>query len=295
MRIYFWLLISCCFLFFSCEKEIPFPDKIISPTLVANAFMTPDSVWQLRLSKSAPIDSVINFEYVTNAEASIKNLATNKLIQLTHQENGTYLAQESLPEIGQAYQLVAKVPDFPTITATSVIPKSFDALYLKSQKSVYQKEANYLFDLLIVDNKAESNYYLFEVQYLVETQTDKILENATLFSFDSNSENETIVIDHFKLKRSFLTDENFNGQNYITQIGATSSLLENLSSEVHLKAIISIKSITEEGYSYFKSIERFENADNEIFTEPLSVFSKIENGFGIFAGYTEQRIEIILQ
>lgn len=295
MRIILFLIITFCFLVLSCEKEIPFPEVTTPPALVANAFITPDSTWQISLSKSTSIDTSISFETVKNGTVTIENLTTNQVIQLTHQENGIYTANTFLPKQEQKYQLFAEAPDFLPITATSAIPKAFSVQFLKSKKSFFKKEPNYLFDLSIKDNEEEINFYLIEVQYLIENQSQRILEHASVFSFDSNSSNESIVADHSKFKRSFLIDENFNGQNYTTQIGATSFILENISPEDHLKAILSIKSITEDGYLYFKSLEGFENLDAGLFSEPLSVYSKIENGFGIFAGYTEQRLEIILQ
>ncbi len=295
MRINFFLALSFFFVVLSCEKDIPFPEVSTPPVLVANALITPDSIWQINLSKSMPIDSSINFETVVTGTVTIENLTTNQLIQLAHRGNGIYSANSFLPEQGHMYQLSAQAPNFLTITATSAIPKAFSVQYLKGEKSFFKKEANYLLDLAIKDNEEEANFYLIEAQYLLENQNHSILENATVFSFDSNSSNESIVADHSNFKRSFLTDENFNGQNYTTQIGATSALLENLSPEDHLTAIISVKSITQDGYEYYKSLTRFENLEEGIFTEPLSVFSKIENGYGIFAGYTEQRLEIILQ
>lgn len=295
MRLIHWLSIGCSFLFLSCERAIPFPEIEAAPVLVVNAFFTPNTTWQVALSQSSPIDSMVNFTSILNGQVNILDLTANQIIRLTHQGNGIYTAPTPSPKANHTYQLTASANGFTEVQATTPIPSIFQVQLNKSQAATYQNQANYLFDLSIIDNPMEKNFYLIDVQYILETPTQILIEKARHFSFDPNTDNEAIAIDYQNLKRSYLPDENFNGQTYTTQIGASSPLLETRTNSDILKAIISIKSIDKIGYLYLKSIARFENVDSEIFTEPPGVFSKIENGFGVFAGYTAQQIKVILQ
>jgi len=294
MRLTHWLSIFCSFLLLSCERTIPFPEMETAPLLVVNAFITPDTTWQVTLSQSSPIDSMVTFIPVLNGQVNILDLTTNQTIALSHQKKGLYIAPTPLPQVNHTYQLTASANGFSEASATTTIPSTPQVQLNKYRASTFQNQANYLFDLSIDDNPGAINFYLIEIQYILETPTQLLTENATHFSFDSNSDNETIVVDHQNLKRSYLTDENFNGATYTTQIGASSPLLKMRTNTDILKAVISIKSINEAGYLYLKSVERFENVEDQIFAEPPSVCSKIENGLGIFAGYSVQQIEVVL-
>ena len=54
----------------------------------------------------------------------------------------------------------------------------------------------------------------------------------------------------------------------------------------NLKAYFKLSTISEEYYLYGKSyVEQSEAIDFSLFVEPVSVFSNINNGYGIFAGY----------
>lgn len=293
MRLTHWLSIFCSFLLLTCERAIPFPEMETAPVLVVNSFFTPSSTWQVTLSQSSPLDSMVTFTPIIDGQVNILDLTTNQTIVLSHQKEGFYSTTTSLPQVNHTYQLSANADGFTSVSATTTIPPTPQMQLNRYQASSFQNQANYLFDLSIDDNPSEINFYFIEVQYILETPTQILSEKATHFSFDPNSDNEAVSIDHQNLKRSYLTDENFNGVTYTTQIGASSPLLKRRTNADVLKAIISIKSINEAGYLYFKSIERFETG-GELFSEPPSVFSEIENGLGIFAGYSIHRIEVVL-
>ncbi len=46
------------------------------------------------------------------------------------------------------------------------------------------------------------------------------------------------------------------------------------------------------GYLYRRSIDDYENAQGDPFAEPVQVYSNIENGYGIFAGFSKSTYEI---
>ena len=97
------------------------------------------------------------------------------------------------------------------------------------------------------------------------------------------------------LKQSYLPDINFNGQAYRTEIGASSLFLNQLAELGQLTALIKIKSISSEGYQHAKTVEEFEFSDSFSSSERVKIFSNIENGLGVFAGYVEQRLEVRLK
>lgn len=295
MNITYRFFLFVCLIFFACEKSIPFPEAETPPILVANSLFTKDAIWTVQLSQSVAIDSTVKFDFIPNGQIEIKNLSNNAATTLTHQSNGIYTSDALLPASETEYELTVEVADFSTIQASSSIPKNFVVQLQNFQASEYLKQPNYLFDIEIIDDPTTPNFYLIQVHYVLKRNGQLFKEQARHFSFDANSDNETVVLDHSNLKQSYLPDTNFNGQTYTSQIGAASPLLGDVNIGDELTAFISVYSISEAGYLYEKSVERFENTAEEIFAEPLGVFSNINNGLGIFAGYVEQRLEIRLQ
>ena len=295
MKITYWFFIFFFLSLIACERPIPFPEPNTPSVLVANALFTKDSIWRVQLSQSVAIDSIISFNFIPNGHIEIKNLNNDLSILLKHQENGIYTSDTSLPTSAVPYELTAQADGFQSIQAISVVPKDFIINVKNFQRSEYLKQPNYLFDLEIKDDPLTANFYLIQVQYALKKEEELFYEKARHFSFDINSDNEMVVLDHSALKQSYLSDANFNGQSYTSQIGAASSLLSTVDLADELTAFISVYSISKAGYRYEKSVERFENVDNEIFAEPLGAFSNINNGLGIFAGYLEQRLEVRLQ
>jgi len=295
MRITYYFFIFFIFSILACERSIPFPETNTPSVLVANSLFTKDSIWTVQLSQSVAIDSAVNFNFIPNGQIEIKNLDNNLSTLLKHQEDGIYTSAAFLPTSEATYELSAQADGFQSIQAINTLPKDFVINLKKFQRSEYLKQPNYLFDIEIKDEPNTANFYLIQIQYTLKKEGELFYEKARHFSFDINSDNETVVVDHAALKQSYLSDANFNGQTYTSQIGAASSLLSMIELADELTAFISVYSISEAGYLYEKSVERFENAENELFVEPFGVFSNINNGLGIFAGYLEQRLEVRLQ
>lgn len=291
MNVTSWWLLACSLLLLACEKSLPFPEAS-SSVLVANAIVSADTLWQVQLTQSAALGKKINFPVIDNGQVIIKDLTQGTSIELIPQGNGIYTSESQLPKINTAYQLKAMAEGYPTIQATNMVPDKFNVKLNSFVASTYQQRSNYIFDFTIEDAQSIDNFYLIKITYQVNINGLSSTESAGHFSFDPNSENEQIISNHIGLKQSYLPDHNFNGQNYTTQIGASSPLLEQIDFADKVIATISIKSISTAGYQYEQSVEQFENIEETLFSDPIGVFSNIENGLGIFAGYTEQKIII---
>lgn len=282
-------------LIIACDVSIPLPETEVEQVIVANAFFSPDSTWQVQLTKSFALSQADKVEYVSSGVVEILDVANNQTLKLAHQQNGLYTAKELHPIANKKYHLIAQVDGFETIQATNQTPLPFTASVNNSSFINFRNRAGFLFDLEIVDNPAVDNFYLIAVTYLVEKKDSLFTEKAGHFSLDTNSDNELVEIDHTALQQSYLPDTNFNGETYSTQVGASNLLLKDLVEIDHLTAIITIKSISLEGYQHVKTVETFEFSDSFSSPEPVEIFSNIENGFGVFAGFVTQRIEVKLK
>lgn len=293
--------INCCLLVFyvllvtACDISIPLPEKEVEQVVVANALFSPDSIWQVQLTKSFALYQAGQVEFIANARVEVRDIDQGISTKLRHQRNGIYTTEEGAPIANNKYELIAQVEELKSIRAINQIPTPFTATVENYRFTNYRNLPSYLFQLKIEDTTQEANFYLVEVTYLIEKKDGLFTEKATHFSLDPNSDNESVTIDHIALKQSYLRDANFDGQAYLTEIGASSFMFNQLTDIEQVTAIISIKSISQEGYQHAKTVEEFEKSDSFSSPESINIFSNIDNGFGVFAGFTEQRIEVKLK
>ena len=295
MKLTIWLLVFGLLGVVACDIAIPLPTVEAEQVIVANSFFRPDSIWQVQLTKSFALYESDKIEFINNAFVEILDKNTGSAITLHHHQNGLYMADQSYPLQNTNYLLSVEAMDLPPIQSSNAIPSSFNVNIKTHQFSEIRNLPSFLYKIELVDNPAEKNFYLIEVTYLLTIQDNLHTQKAGHFSFDPNSDNETVEIDHTNLRQSYLSDLHFNGETYLTEVGANSLLLRRLTEASNATAIIRIKSTSYEGYEHAKTTEELENGGSFSSPEPIKVFSNIEGGFGLFAGFTEQRFEITLK
>lgn len=295
MPIIRWLSIICLIIFTNCDREIPLPNLEVEPVMVADFTFNPDAIWQLYLTQSTTLVNADTLLFIPDAEVIVENLKTGEKISLGYDGNGFYSAKNTFPLSNTPYSFTASANGLHTITAQSQSPLPFSIELNGFSTFQYRGRDNYQFEFTINDNPTEDNFYLIEIQYNLLINDTLHTAKAGHFSQDSNSDNERIEIDHDSLNQSYLLDHTFNGQAYTTEVSGNSYLLKELPKASSAHAIISIKSINRAGYDYAKSIESFLINVESLVLEPDAILSNIENGLGVFAGFTEQRIEVQLK
>lgn len=112
-------------------------------------------------------------------------------------------------------------------------------------------------------------------------------------------ENESKVI-HGRV----FDNSKFKGQTYNFTINSTipegnnssyswwKGELEMEGVEVPPQFIVELEAISPELYKYFKSLERYRRFTDDEFSEPVQIYSNVQNGWGIFGSLSSQRIII---
>ncbi len=298
-NIIIYLLVSL--VLFSCEKtiQIDIPDN--GRKLVVNSFFGADSVLMVSLTESRYIlDNKYNFDKIADAE--IRLYEGDKYIEsLQMQEDSTYFGNYIL-KANNIYKIEVNSGEFPQLTAESLLPEKTEILELSAENTKDEEGYDALgFTLTFKDNPEEDNYYFVEVyQRYVDHYTDYETGNDTvyvyydqiyLYSFDPNT------LDEWGLGEGLLlNDELFNGEKYSLKFFGYGGYyayeydeygnpVENTESDVSF--YVYLKSVSKEFYLYYKSLAKHFEAQDEFFMEPVQVYNNIENGFGVFAGYSE--------
>jgi len=259
------ILISCN------EKEITINLDKHENKLVVNSLLAPSDSVKVNISKSISVLENDTVNYIENAE--VQFYCQNKLVNtMNYLGSGMYYLNTSITT-GNEYSIIVDVSDFETITANSVIPGPSQILSVDT----ISIDDEYLYCEIELRNDLTSlNYYLLEVE-----------SKYPLLNSDSTLTNQVDIINsELIIENGDLGEELerlvFTGEVLQDSVYALGFILdkETLKSGAHSSNTLYIhfKKISEEYYLYVKSYYASESKQDE-------VYSNVENGYGIFAGY----------
>lgn len=285
-------LILLTFLF-SCSKEIDIPFDEGYQKMVLNSLFSPNEPISINISTSMNI---------------LANSESNQLFQKKYNlyENDSLIFSKTtlsdnisgpFPSEGKIYRITVETEEYGNIVAIDTCPKKVLITEAKIEMPIGFDEfgmpisqANITFE----DPVNECNYYELiiyqkqgdEIVYCTElSSNDEIIINegdsdylpTTIFFSDKIKNGETITL-HIKLNLSFIQE---NGE-----------YLPN-------ETFVILRSISQNYYSYRKYWTRHFYNQNKLgdpldvlfLGEPIEMYTNIENGFGIFAGYSEHIVQ----
>lgn len=286
--------------FSSCSKELEIALPPIKIMPVVNCIFTPGKPFMVALElPSLPTDTTITF--ITNAEVTVfGDNGTSYL--LAHLEKGKYSNPAAVAEAGVSYKLKAKTDNYPLVSAEDKIPLTNTRIENYSIKkrddddpingSSEGKEHSYYnialsiasdpsvkdyMGVSVVENRINARYSNGTVSYEVEENKyrqgyiksdDLVITTEGLGSFDDQS-------------TLFFRDHLFKADKEIVNVKVFTQFAK--------KFWVRFYTFSPSCYQYLKTWNIHDNTRSfdfwEIY-EPLSVFSNIENGYGIFAGYS---------
>lgn len=287
MKAYNILLAISSFLLFSCdlyklENEVHKGLVQEESKLVIISFIAPQDTMVLAIiAKSFPIYGKINFDreselrHVKDAEVIISNgTVSKKLIEMLFEDNNEYynndyyyygIPSSEFPIVaGESYTITATTPDGLRATAHCTIPmmkSNVDNYELKTSINEWGGE---MLNLIVSwkDIVQAENFYriIANIDYTITDIPDTIIHQKVYF-YDFS-----IYIDHNR-DGEILKEK---GNTYIYQEYLDSLTIQLFTTDYHY-------------YQYHTSIENYESGNP--FAEPSRIYSNVENGYGVFAGY----------
>ncbi|NOZ45269.1 MAG: DUF4249 domain-containing protein [Chlorobi bacterium] len=285
-----------------CEKvlDIDIPDN--DRKIVVNGLLNTDSLITVNISKSLNILDSKNIKFLDDAE--VKLYRNNVFIEyLTNAGNGNFKSSITKPVNGEKYKIEVSEGNIQTAFSETVIPSSLigeitidTTTNYVSENQFYSHESlecTVSFD----DPPNEDNYYWFYLTGLYENFiwdsenfNDSVVYSRTNLYFESNDP----IIDSWisSGKNGFVfSDELFKGKTIKFIINLDKGMFYGVDTNIlHFNVNI----ITKDFYLYAITHDKHLDAMNNPFTEPVQVYTNIENGYGIFASYTTKRDSIML-
>lgn len=275
----------------SCEKEIPLDDEEKAPRIVVNGIFSANDTIRIHLSESRNVLFDGELPNLLAAEAKLLDENDNVLGSFVHEGNGIYVLNSVLPTAGNVYKITVSSLSFTPVSSSTSAPAPLTTAQIDTTRT--GDEMNY--ELTFQDNASEANYYAISIRkisfYIDDFTGDTIYYEDIYFcsseiivqngSADANGERCNSIM--------LFSDASFNGQsvsfsasNYIGEYEDTTYV------------VATISSVSEDFYKYNITLANYEATQGSPFAQPVQVYSNIENGFGIFGGYSSYSDTLII-
>ena len=270
--------------FSSCEKPIVFTQEVKEPKLVINSFFNPDSTWVVYLSHSLTVIEKGELKPVDNATVKLfeNDVFAGNLVLV---KNGKYVSTTK-PFDNKTYRIEAEATGYKNASAKSSIPaESIQILSIDTSRVNIFDEGYLKFKIEVSDVGEEIHYYGIRLLGYQQGFLSKV---------------------YFRSADPILNV----GSDYVNSASFTNELFTNTAATIELSAdvlmydgngfvfdsiILIIETFSEEAYLYNRSFQAYEIAFDDFFSEPVQVFSNINNGYGIFGGLRSQEYTMDLQ
>lgn len=284
------------FSLFSCSEKIELDIPDSEPQIVVFSLMKPDSLINVRLSMTLPMLSIEPFAIVTNAEVQ---LLANGIFIENLQLIGDSIYKSSIPAQAEVnYEIYIDVPGFEQIHASATIPELVNIttgiiepdVNYNHQMAHYESEVEISFyDPPNIDNYYQVSFYSHSTSYYNEVwfmhSKDPIIINEGDLQFYTGISS---------IKSLVFSDKLLNEQTDVR-------FLIYLFFRDSVDPFVIFRSINRDYYKFHKSqirqafnlnIGRFDAINMFLVNNPNDLYSNIENGIGIFAGYSETHFEL---
>lgn len=274
--IFLLLLVSCTKII---EIDLPdAPDK-----LVVNCFFSTGNKFLVHISHS---QNILDEDTSIIANADIE-LYSNDDYQgnLTYINDGFYSHDTILARPGNKYKIIVTAPGYDMVYAEDTAPDAstldsvfYDPIPYPDTEGSFSRKIQ----LFLNDSNSGTDFYEVIIQCFDDEGKYSIIRLL--------GDNEKVIMnegdEEFYSGICIFSDELINGIKYRLKLKTRSWEIEN-------KKTLHLLSISENLYKYRKSWIRHSSAQYPDITnpiEPVTLFSNVKGGYGIFAGYSETSV-----
>lgn len=301
IKVKIWALLALpLFLASTCEKPVTFKVDPPAPDLLVSSNFQDQSAIQVEVSKvTYDAFGIGQKEFIKDALVGIyenDNLLEELAVVYPNTPRGQalYTSSDIVPAIGKEYLIQVEVEGFKMVTARSIIPARVDIrdFAIGPVEITQAQETNlvfYNFPVYIAydDPAGEKNYYHLKIaQEIVEfsiIEGDTLPNRAFRRNINFSSDLDDNFVNAYFAGGVLLQDDPFGGQYGFDMNIAINPAFQKLG-----RLFVELRTVSEEYYRFHNSLDRIEQQGGNTggFQESVIPYDNIENGSGIFAGYT---------
>lgn len=280
----------------NCTKEVPFNGDETAASLVVDAVIENDSVFEIKLERSVFfLDKVDNRKITSDAVLTLFDLTNDVAYEITtpEEENRYIFPTTVKPET--EYKLEISHPDFETVESTIRTVKTIPMLSCDTSTFIHEPwgHRELKISLSWQDPPEEENFYMVVVR-----QTQEVIEEWQMavqnlsFTTDDLDMIQPEVFEIFEdqyatYQVALFNDLSFNGGVKTFDFEIVHPFhFGNPGNSQERKVEVKLISVSKDFFKYWLDVKTFENLEE--FSEPLQIHTNIQNGFGIFGslGYS---------
>jgi hypothetical protein len=285
----------------ACETFDPAPANEKAP-FVLNCFFNADSAIILNLCEYMPFqDSLDPLELIKPVkDAEVKLLKEGSSMGAfsyvfddsiaTKMVDHYKLENTSLLE-GQKYLVEVSLSDQTKISASDILPQKVSVI---SVDTTTETDENNTFlklrcSIRFRDPGGQKNYYSISA---IETHYDQSMIGRELFPVVVKSDDPLIegTMEYGIWMYCYFSDLLIDNK----EVVVTCDFKLYLSYRDTNYIDIQLNSLSENYYLYTRSVDQYLQSLDNFYSEPVQIFSNIENGYGIFAGFSRSTYRIYL-
>lgn len=292
-------LVSCQDFFI---KELDIPRQELDNQLVIHGFISDqDTSLYFKISNNFSLDKDLTAADSLIAGARVYIFQNGDLLADFGQNNkGEY--RYDIPE-GQTfppgnYRVEVHHPDYDIAVVETEMPS-----IVVPESVVFTKDGGFagpngqnkldLIEVSFTDPADEENYYEFQVNQILVDYEILIFPGDTIILETRYPDNYFTPDTNFEQGVSgfLLSDKTFNGQTYSFQIMLPADEeIENIPLD---KLKVTWNSISKDHYEYAKSLLQYQRSNGfGLFSDPVAVFSNVENGLGIISFRSKRIVNV---
>jgi len=294
----FILFCGIIFLNATCERslDLQIPEPKQKLVVIGNFSQTQDL--KIQVSKSGFILDRDANNFLINANVRI--FQEEKFIEkltLVRPKNAIpfYSATRFRPLVGKKYEIRVNATGFDAVEGCSSIPQSvplnqaaLEYLAIHNLEDGNTKRFSFNLKLAFDDPAFQENYYHLKVYQQFEQFT--VLRNDTVVVGNQRRELQfsPSLNDNFEIANYnggvLLSDGGFDGQQRSFDLPLTVDVASDR--ELPGKILVELRSVSPEYFAFYASVSKQQSSPEFPLAEPVSIANNIENGIGVFAGYS---------
>ena len=299
--------------FSACEQVIEPDLPEHTPRLVVHSLFTSDGGWSAHVGHSTGILDLLPYVERVVADADVRLLAgegdwrsRERVVgELSFDEAArVYVLEDGDLQAGETYSLQVSAPGFETIRATDTVPALVPTTLRPGARGEFSIE------LQLQDPPGEANYYQISL-YQVFTgrgarRVEGFLSTRDPSIMADNSFDEPFEEATFEGQAPYFRDTLFDGQTHEIELTYTGDWVERVGTIIReeeeddlehpgFTAFLQVLYISEAYYKYLETTRLHDDTRDNPFAEPLNVYGNVENGYGIFAGYSSRTFELSIE
>ena len=309
MKIYkiYLLAVSLIFSMSACQdffiKELDIPRQDLDRQLVVHSFISDlDTSLYFKVARNFDLDQSFEEPESLVPGATIRIFRGSELMyELESQADSNYRMDlsQAFGYSNENFRIEVSHPDFETaIVETSMPP------FIMPESIKFTKDGGFAnpnsedrldrIQITINDPADEENYYEFQIQQVL-IDFEEIIFGEDTFRIETRYPENYFTPDaNFDQGVSgfLLSDQLFNGQSYTFQVMLDSNLEEGVEIPVD-KLRVTWNCVSRDHYEYSKTLLKYQRSSGfGLFSDPVAVYSNVDNGLGIVSLRSSRALEV---